>query len=158
MCTLTTRKIIRGRGTDREASGYNGYNYTGGQTYFIGGTATTNSVYKISHHNRTAGAPRAPHSHTHKVGLVDVFRIRVCYYGSTHRLMSLQLSAPLEIGVRQEVSVVSDIEMDEQKAFQVRCVGFLRFILVSNALGSFLRDRQRCVRPRAITSEASAPS
>ncbi|KAI5892029.1 uncharacterized protein SCHCODRAFT_02625079 [Schizophyllum commune H4-8] len=95
MCTLTTRKIIRGRGTDREASGYTGYNYTGGQTSFIGGTATTNSVYKISHHNRTAGVPRAPHSHTH------------------------QLSAPLEIGVRQEVSVVSDIEMDEQKAFQL---------------------------------------
>ncbi|KAL1663049.1 hypothetical protein GGF50DRAFT_103447 [Schizophyllum commune] len=95
MCTLTTRKIIRGRGTDREASGYTGYNYTGGQTSFIGGTATTNSVYKISHHNRTAGVPRAPHSHTHK------------------------LSAPLEIGVRQEVSVVSDIEMDEQKAFQL---------------------------------------
>ncbi|KAL1694271.1 hypothetical protein GGG16DRAFT_87681 [Schizophyllum commune] len=93
MCTLTTRKIIRGRGTDREASGYTGYNYTGGQTSFIGGTATTNSVYKISHHNRTAGAPRAPHSH--------------------------KLSAPLEIGVRQEVSVVSDIEMDEQKAFQL---------------------------------------
>ncbi|KAL1682971.1 hypothetical protein EV122DRAFT_258910 [Schizophyllum commune] len=95
MCTLTTRKIIRGRGTDREASGYTGYNYTGGQTSFIGGTATTNSVYKISHHNRTAGVPRAPHTHTHK------------------------LSAPLEIGVRQEVSVVSDIEMDEQKAFQL---------------------------------------
>ncbi|KAL1746908.1 hypothetical protein HDZ31DRAFT_61732 [Schizophyllum fasciatum] len=96
MCTLTTRKIVRGRGTDREASGYgSGYGYTGGHTSFVGGTATSNSVYKISHHNRTAGSARPPHSHTHK------------------------LSTPLEIGVRHEVSVVSDIEMDEQKAFQL---------------------------------------
>ncbi|TRM65020.1 hypothetical protein BD626DRAFT_567876 [Schizophyllum amplum] len=92
MCTLTTRKIVRGRGTDREGltSGY-----TGGGTSFIGGTATSNTVYKINHHHRTAGMPRTPHTHSQKA------------------------NGALEIGIRQEVSVVSDIEMDERKAYEL---------------------------------------
>lgn len=74
--------------------------------------------------------------------------------------MSLQLSAPLEIGVRQEVSVVSDIEMDEQKAFQVRGARHTGSQRPLTNAGSFLNlpDQQQFVRPRAITSEDSVPS
>ena len=83
----------------------------------------------------------------------------VAVWGLSSLCMFLQLSAPLEIGVRQEVSVVSDIEMDEQKAFQVCAVHSTYSYQPLTNFGSSLSlpDQRQYVRQRVITFEDSAP-
>ncbi|KAJ6471745.1 hypothetical protein C8R47DRAFT_1297040 [Mycena vitilis] len=90
MCTLNTRKIIRGKGTDRETPGMTGSGNISGNQFYISHTPRTN----ILDYRREYGSTRGETSMSKDPWTTGSPTVR----------------PGLEIGIHQEVSVSTDLE------------------------------------------------